>query len=95
MFLKRFFALLSARNKEFLRDKSSTSWNIIMPVLIVAGFAVTFTSDFSDKYKVGIFNETEPGSLQKSAVTDFLNTKHIEFVDITDIENGKEKITNF
>ena len=92
MFLKRFFALLSARNKEFLRDKSSTSWNIIMPVLIVAGFAVTFTSDFSDQYKVGVFSETKSDNLQTSAVSDFLNTNHIEFVSITDIENAKIKI---
>ncbi len=92
MFLKRFFALLNARNKEFLRDRASTSWNILMPVLIVSGLAVTFTSDFSDQYKVGIFSEKNLVSPQKNAITDFLKTKYIEFVDITDIENAKTKI---
>ena len=56
MFLQRFLALLSTRNKEFWRDRASLSWNIAMPVLIVAGFAFTFTSDFSDQYKVGLVN---------------------------------------
>jgi len=92
MFLKRFFALLSARNKEFLRDKSSTSWNIIMPILIVAGFAVTFTSDFSDQYKVGVFSETDSGHTQNTNVSTFLKTKHIEFVEIADIEKAVVKI---
>ena len=92
MFLKRFFALLNARNKEFLRDKSSTSWNIIMPVLIVAGFAVTFNSDFSDQYKIGVFSDIKSDPQQTKSVSDFLNTKHIEFVDVTDIENAKLKI---
>ena len=50
MFFKRFMALLSTRNKEFLRDRSSVSWNILMPVLIVIGFAFTFTGDFADQY---------------------------------------------
>jgi len=92
MFLKRFFALLSARNKEFLRDKSSTSWNIIMPILIVVGFAVTFTSDFSDQYKVGIYVGTSSNLPQNTSIETFLKTKHIEFVKITDIENTIVKI---
>ena len=92
MFLKRFFALLSARNKEFLRDKSSTSWNIIMPILIVVGFAVTFTSDFSDQYKVGIYVGTSSNLPQNTSIETFLKTKHIEFVEITDIENTIVKI---
>lgn len=92
MFLKRFFALLNARNKEFLRDRASTSWNILMPVLIVSGLAVTFNSDFSDQYKVGIFAEGNSVSQQENAITDFLKTEYIEFVDITDIENAKIKI---
>ena len=91
MFLRRFLALLSARNKEFLRDKSSTSWNIIMPILIVAGFAVTFTSDFSDQYKVGVFSGTDSTQTQNTNVSNFLKTKHIEFVQIADIEKENSK----
>ena len=67
MFFKRFMALLSTRNKEFLRDRSSVSWNILMPVLIVIGFAFTFTGDFADQYKVGIAN----GQSGNAALTTF------------------------
>jgi ABC-type multidrug transport system permease subunit len=90
MFLKRFLSLLNARNKEFLRDRSSTSWNILMPVFIVAGFAVTFTSDFSDQYKVGIFPSVE--SIPVSATTDFTKTKYIEFFNIDNVEQAKIKV---
>ena len=92
MFFKRFFSLLSARNKEFLRDRSSTSWNILMPVLIVAGFAVTFTSDFSDQYKVGLYSGTESAGKSTNLAGDFLKTKYIEFINIKDIEEAKLKI---
>lgn len=92
MFFKRFFSLLSARNKEFLRDRSSTSWNILMPVLIVAGFAVTFTSDFSNQYKVGIYPGEKYSQQYSNTVDDFLKTKYIEFLEVQDIERAKLKI---
>ena len=59
MFLQRFYALLKTRNREFLRDRSSVGWNILMPVLIIAGFALVFSGDFADQYKVGIVQPTE------------------------------------
>lgn len=88
MFFKRFMALLSTRNKEFLRDRSSVSWNILMPVLIVIGFAFTFTGDFADQYKVGIAN----GQSTNAALTAFLKTKYIEFINISDINQAIVKV---
>jgi len=90
MFFKRFFSLLNARNKEFLRDRSSTSWNILMPIFIVTGFAVTFTSDFSDQYKVGIFPDIE--NISDTATKNFLNTRYIEFIAINDIDGATTKV---
>jgi ABC-2 type transport system permease protein len=92
MFIKRFLALLSARNKEFIRDRSSMSWNVLMPVLIVAGFAVTFTGDYSDQYKVGVTNLENIKNQDSSEFRDFLNTKYIEFIHIKNIEIAKEKV---
>ena len=92
MFIKRFLALLNARNKEFVRDRSSLSWNILMPVLIVAGFAVTFTGDYSDQYKVGIVNLESIKDQGSSGFLDFLNTKYIEFIDVKDAEIAKVKV---
>lgn len=88
MFFKRFLALLSARNKEFLRDRSSLSWNVLMPVLIVAGFAITFSGDFSDQYKVGVV-----GSVQQAGVfQEFLHTKYIEFIEVSNAEKARTKV---
>ena len=81
---KRFFALLDARNKEFIRDRSSLSWNIMMPVLIVIGFAFTFSGDFTDQYKVGIYSDGQ----NTSSASAFLDTRYIEFVTITDTEKA-------
>ena len=88
MFFKRFMALFMTRNKEFIRDRSSVSWNILMPILIVIGFSFTFTGDFSDQYKVGIANS----QIENTSLADFIATKHIEFIQIADIDRAIVKV---
>ena len=92
MFLKRFLALLSTRNREFLRDRSSVGWNILMPVLIIAGFALVFSGDFADQYKIGVVKQGDAQQQSPTTIDDFLQTRHIEFIDITDIEAAKVKV---
>lgn len=92
MALKRFFALLGARNKEFLRDRSSLSWNVMMPVFIVAGFAITFTGDFMDQYKVGVVGLAKIQNQGSASLAGFLGTKYIEFVEVADSEKAKIKV---
>jgi len=42
---RRFLALLTARNREFLRDRTALLWNVVMPVIIVFGFAYAFNKE--------------------------------------------------
>ena len=92
MFLQRFLALLSTRNKEFLRDRSSVGWNIIMPILVVAGFALIFSGDFADQYKVGVLQTPTEHAGDTTAIRPLLQTKYIEFIDIVDLERAKVKV---
>ena len=84
MSFKRFLALLLTRNKEFIRDRSSLSWNILMPVLIVAGFSFAFSGDIGKQYKVGVINQ----SLATDVANTFLTMKHIEFYSVESDENS-------
>lgn len=92
MSFKRFLALLNTRNKEFLRDRSSLSWNILMPVLIVAGFAFAFHGDIGSKFKVGVINQ----ATENEGAKEFLSLKHIEFYQVNnnthDIERAIAKV---
>ena len=92
MFLQRFLAILSARNKEFIRDRSSVGWNIIMPILIVAGFALVFTGDFADQYKVGVLQTAGNTTEGKAAIQPFLQTKYIEFIEVTELDRTIIKV---
>jgi len=78
MSFKRFLALFSTRNKEFFRDRSSLSWNILMPVLIVAGFSFAFSGDIGKQFKVAVINE----SMANAQSQEFLKLKHIDFYSV-------------
>jgi len=88
MFFKRFLALLLARNKEFLRDRSSLSWNILMPVLIVAGFAFAFSNNTVEFYKVGISHSEQTSTV----IEQFKQTHYIQFIDVDDLQRAKVKV---
>jgi len=88
MLFKRFMALLHTRNKEFIRDRSSLGWNIIMPVLIVAGFAFAFSGDIGEQFKVGVLNQKEA----TEASQQFLVLKHIDFYQVDNLEKAVVKV---
>lgn len=88
MSFKRFLALFFTRNKEFLRDRSSLSWNILMPVLIVAGFSFAFSGDIGKEFKVAVLNTSSATTQAK----EFINLKHIEFYSINNIESEVERV---
>jgi ABC-type multidrug transport system permease subunit len=88
MRLRRFFAVLSARNREFLRDRMALSWNIVLPVLIVMGFAFAFTGEDRDMFKVGL--QGDPGV--SAGMTSFLATRHVRFLAVTDLPTALAKV---
>jgi ABC-2 type transport system permease protein len=89
MRLKRFLAALYARNREFLRDRTAVSWNIVMPVLIVMGFAFAFTTESPDLFKVGLFGQTQQPT---PPLEQFLATQHIKFITTDDLQNATTRV---
>ena len=87
--LSRIFAIFRARNIEFIRDRGSMSWNIVLPVALMFGLSFVFGNDDRPQYTVGV--------LQDSAVIDrqshpFLATRYMQFVVVDDAEDAKRKI---
>ncbi len=83
--LKHFAAVLVARNREFLRDRSSWAWNIIFPIMLIAGLAVLFGDGDRALYKVGVY-PTVDSSLP------LFNLKHMGFVDVTSVADGVRSV---
>jgi len=57
--LKRIYAIFRARNIEFVRDKSSLSWNLVFPVLLVFGLSFIFSGGYRAQYTVGVLQAAD------------------------------------
>lgn len=83
---RRFWAVLVARNKEFLRDRGALGWNILFPFFVVFGMAFAFSGRGQDVFKVGVVGEVSalpPG---------FSATRHLKFVAFPDKTSALGKL---
>jgi len=86
MSFRRFLAILRARNKEFWRDRAALAWNFLFPIMIIGGFAVAFSGDGPDLYKVGIAATPSEQRLH------FEETRYIQFIPVSDIPAAITKV---
>jgi ABC-type multidrug transport system permease subunit len=87
--LQRIYAIFVARNREFLRDRGTLAWNVLMPVILVFGLAFIFSGEGRDQYTVGV--------LQEAAEIDpslhpFLESRYIDFVASSDEADALRKV---
>lgn len=85
MNVKRFLAVVKARNLEFFRDRSSLGWNLLFPVLMLAGLSFVFSGDGRGVYKIGVIN-------LPTVQSEFIQTKYIDFVNYNDVELATTKL---
>ncbi len=84
MKLQRLLAVFLARNKEFLRDRAAMGWNLIFPVMIVAGFAFAFSGEPAPMYKVGVYGDN-PGN-------GFYATGFVQFIEMPELQAAITKV---
>ena len=82
---RRVAALLAARNREFLRDRSTLSWNLLFPVLLLIGLTLVFSGDRPDLYRVGVYGEGPVAAA-------FLDTDYIRFVPVSELDAAVRKV---
>ncbi|WP_455210797.1 ABC transporter permease [Kaarinaea lacus] len=87
--MKRFWAVLKARNLEFLRDRTALAWNFVMPVAFLFGFAFLFSDEEQDVYKVGVYPQANATASYESS---FLDTRYVKFIPIEDLQSAIEKV---
>lgn len=90
--MKRFFALLIARNKEFIRDRGSMAWSLLFPFLIIFGFYFAFSEKNQDIFKVAIYKTKLQSEQVVKNQTQLLSTKYIQFIETQDVEASLEKL---
>ena len=83
--MTRFRAILHARNMEFIRDRGTLIWNVLLPVLLVFGFAFVFGGGGTEILSVGYLGDL-PTDLE------FFGLEQIDFVAYTDTEDALSKV---
>ena len=86
---RRIYAIFRARNLEFVRDRSSMSWNIVLPVVLMFGLSFIFGGEGRTQYTVGVLQSAEELDKEQHP---FLDTRFIRFVVVNDKEDGLRKI---
>jgi len=87
--LSRIYAIFRARNLEFVRDRGSMSWNLILPVALMFGLSFIFSNE-RPEYTVGVLQD---GGVIDVSVHPFLQTHYIEFVPVNDRDEGVRKVS--
>ena len=88
--LGRIYAVFRARNLEFLRDRGTMAWNLILPVALMFGLALIFGGEGRSQYTVGVLQDTPELDVERHP---FLGTRYISFVVVNDREAGFEKVS--
>ncbi len=84
--MRRFWAILIGRNKEFLRDRGAMGWNLLFPFFVVFGMAFAFSDKRQDVFKVGVMGEVS------ALPVGFGATKHLKFVPFDDAAAAQGKL---
>jgi len=87
---KRIYAIFRARNVEFIRDRSSMSWSILFPVMLMFGLSFIFSSGDRSLYTVGVVQQSDTIDHKQHA---YLDTRYFEFVVVKDRDEGFKKVS--
>lgn len=84
--IRRFWAVLIGRNKEFLRDRGALGWNLLFPFFVVFGMAFAFNGKNQDVFKVGVSGDVS------ALPAGFAATRHLKFVPFSDESEALGKL---
>lgn len=87
--LSRIYAIFKGRNREFIRDRSSFAWNLLLPVVLMFGLSFAFGGD-RNAYTVGVLQD---GNEINEAQHPFLSMRYIRFVPTSDKDDALRKVS--
>ena len=84
MNLRRLLAIWSARNLEFLRDRSTLVFNLVLPLALVVAFAIIFGGQPPSLFEIGVV--APPGVALDAKLNPFLGTRYAHFYAVDPAE---------
>jgi len=87
--MRRLLSVLRARNLEFLRDRSTLIFTLLLPVLLVIGMGFVFGGPERPLFKVGVLAP----SIDRAAHP-FLRERYVEFIPLPQQAQALQKLTH-
>jgi ABC transporter DrrB family efflux protein len=87
--IKRLAAVWHARNLEFVRDRSTMLFTLLLPIMLVIGMGFVFGGKERPLFKIGVLAT----SIDKQAHP-FLRERYVEFLPIASQAEGLQKVTH-
>lgn len=85
--IKRLLATWHARNLEFVRDRSTLIFTLIVPIALVVGMGIVFGGPERPLFKVGVL--TSQLAAERDA---FLHERYVDFVPVNDRVDAIRKV---
>lgn len=93
MVLRRIWAIVRVRSLEALRDKTGMGSTILLPLLIVAGFAFAFSGDSVALFAIGVHDGPAPFNTRAAvALKEVADSGLISVVPVATAEDGMVKL---
>jgi ABC-type multidrug transport system permease subunit len=86
---RRLLAVLHARNLEFLRDRATLGWNVLLPVVLVVAMGLIFGGPERPLFNVGVL---QTGETVEPSLHPFLKTHYVEFFVVQDEQDAVKKV---
>ena len=87
--LQRILAIYTARNREFLRDRGTMAWNLLLPVALMFALSFAFGGDGRDQYTFAVLQSAPEIDATQHP---FLETRFVNFVAISDEAEAFRKV---
>ena len=89
MMMRRLFAVWHGRNLEFLRDRGTLIFTLLLPIMLVVGMSFVFGGPPRPLFKVGVLAPR----IDKQSHP-FLRERYVDFVPVASEREGVPKITH-
>jgi len=87
--MQRLLSVWHARNLEFLRDKGTLTFTLLLPVMLIVGMSFVFGGPERPLFKVGVLS----APIDRRAHP-FLRERYVEFVAVASESEGLRKVTH-
>jgi ABC-2 type transport system permease protein len=88
----RFWAVFVARNLEFFRDRSTLIFNLVLPIVLIFGFAFAFPGGGGTSFKIGTVGVAPAAG--SAADIAFLHYKYLSFVPYDELARPLDRLAH-